>query len=53
MKKNKRYPYGDSVKICVNCNCLSPGYDKKCYLCGGKLIKVKGWIYYGYKMEKY
>jgi len=51
MKKEKKYPYGNDVKVCVSCSCLSPGYKRKCYLCGGKLVKIEGLLYYGYKVE--
>lgn len=46
MKKKKvQYPYGDTVKICVCCSALNPGSMKKCHYCGGKIVKVKGWLY--------
>ena len=53
IKNNKRFPYGYSLKVCENCGTLDIGKVRKCRICGSKMILQKGWLYYGYKMEKY
>lgn len=50
-KKNVKYPYGKSVKVCEDCCTLDVGTKRKCRICGGKLIKIEGLMYYGYKVQ--
>ncbi len=49
--KNIRFPYGKAVKVCEDCCTLDVGSKRKCRVCGGKLIKIEGVMYYGYKVE--
>ena len=50
-KKNVRFPYGKAVKVCEDCCTLDVGTKRKCRICGGKLIKIEGLMYYGYKVQ--
>ncbi len=50
-KKNVRFPYGKAVKVCEDCCTVDAGNIRKCRVCGGKLIKIEGIVYYGYKIN--
>ena len=50
-KKNVRFPYGKAVKVCEDCCTVDAGNIRKCRVCGGKLIKIEGIVYYGYKID--
>lgn len=50
-KKNVKYPYGKAVKVCEDCCTVDAGNIRKCRVCGGKMIKIEGIVYYGYKID--
>lgn len=50
-KKNIRFPYGKAVKVCEDCCTVDAGNKRKCRVCGGRLIKIEGIVYYGYKVQ--
>ena len=50
-KKNVKFPYGKAVKVCEDCCTVDAGNIRKCRVCGGKLIKIEGIVYYGYKIN--
>lgn len=49
--KNVRFPYGKAVEVCEDCCTVDAGNIRKCRVCGGKLIKIEGIVYYGYKIN--